>query len=179
MMNLGRFGSPLIIRGRCPFVQNLLSFELTSGHLRNPCDKCGPLTRVFRGPRENRPSRRQGLMNWVQSAVHCLVHLMQVLSKFFCIASKFFIVVSQRICKSKSLASKSRDFEARHPRYTFGRSATEGIGQSRIGSRSRKRPPYQVVRLVTSSDLRCVVSFLRSRPARPKSPSRPSQPQSV
>src|SRR5512135_399532 len=37
MIYSGRCSSPLIIRGRCPSLQLLLSLGLTSRHLRNPC----------------------------------------------------------------------------------------------------------------------------------------------
>src|SRR5512142_2590410 len=37
MISSGRRNSPLIIRGRCPSLQLLLSLGLTSRHLRNPC----------------------------------------------------------------------------------------------------------------------------------------------
>src|SRR5512147_2808176 len=38
MIYSGRCSSPLIIPGRCPSLQLLLSLGLTSRHLRNPCD---------------------------------------------------------------------------------------------------------------------------------------------
>src|SRR5512135_3609066 len=37
MIYSGRCSSPLIIPGRCPSLQLLLSLGLTSRHLRNPC----------------------------------------------------------------------------------------------------------------------------------------------
>src|SRR5512135_1808570 len=39
MIYSGRCSSPLIIPGRCPSLQLLLSLGLTSRHLRNPCSR--------------------------------------------------------------------------------------------------------------------------------------------
>src|SRR5512142_3088234 len=49
MIYSGRCSSPLIIPGRCPSLQLLLSLGLTSRHLRNPCVPYWALARVFGG----------------------------------------------------------------------------------------------------------------------------------
>ena len=72
MIYSGRCSSPLIIPGRCPSLQLLLSLELTSRHLRNPCVK--ESTQIVRGDVLNTPSLDEALRG-VHTAYY-LVHLM-------------------------------------------------------------------------------------------------------